>query len=40
MKILSSPLAKTVLTIVAVIVVLRMTSKWTSKIPVVGQYLA
>jgi hypothetical protein len=36
---LKSPLVKTVLTVVAVIAVLNLLRPYTSKIPVVGQYL-
>jgi hypothetical protein len=39
-KFLTSPLAKTVLTIVGVIIVLKIVSPYTAKIPVVGKYLA
>ena len=39
MKWLQSPIVKTVLTIVAVIVALNILRPYTQKIPVVGQYI-
>ena len=39
MKFLSSPLAKTVLTIVAVVLVWNILSPYLVKIPVIGPYL-
>ena len=34
-----TPIVKTILTVVGVIVVLNIVRPWTSKIPVVGDYL-
>ena len=40
MKFLQSPLAKTVLTIVATVIVWRLVSPYLAKLPVVGPYLS
>jgi len=39
MSFFSKPIVKTVLVIVAVIVVLKFANPYTAKIPVIGQYL-
>lgn len=36
----SNPIVKTTLTVLGVIIVLKIASPWTAKIPVVGKWLA